>query len=59
MKFKGKGQRAKGRRLYALPFAICHLPSAFFCGEMSGCWNFDIAFECTKTYIDNFFCKNN
>jgi len=31
----------------------------YICGEMSGCWNFDIAFECTKTYIDNFFCKNN
>ncbi len=24
------------------------------CGEHSGCWNLDIAIECTKTYIDNF-----
>jgi len=27
------------------------------CGIMSGCWNIEIAIECTKTYIDNFFSK--
>jgi hypothetical protein len=27
----------------------------YICGEHSGCWNFDIAIECTKKYIDHFY----
>ena len=25
------------------------------CGQISGCWSLDIAIECTKKYIDNFY----